>query len=95
MTTINDLRGFCYPLTPGGVLSLVGDLPWHYATEYLTIAYRTDPAAITAYLPEPLAPGLEPDLRRDSGSGPVCTNALRLGCGAIRLQYFHASEGAA
>jgi acetoacetate decarboxylase len=62
MTTINDLRGFCYPLTPGGVSSLVGDLPWHYATEYLTIAYRTDPAAITAYLPEPLAPGLEPDL---------------------------------
>ena len=34
MTTINDLRGFCYPLTPGGVSSLVGDLPWHYATEY-------------------------------------------------------------
>ena len=62
MTTINDLRGFCYPLTPGGVSSLVGDLPWHYATEYVTIAYRTDPAAIAAYLPEPLAPGPEPDL---------------------------------
>jgi hypothetical protein len=29
----------------------MGDLPRHYATEYLTIAYRTDPAAITAYLP--------------------------------------------
>jgi hypothetical protein len=28
----------------------------------LTIAYRTDPAAIAAYLPEPLAPGTEPDL---------------------------------
>jgi hypothetical protein len=62
MTTINDLRGFCYPLTPGGVSSLVGDLPWHYATEYVTIAYRTDPAAIAAYLPEPLAPAPEPDL---------------------------------
>jgi acetoacetate decarboxylase len=62
MTTIKDLRGFSYPLTPGGVSSLVGDLPWHYATEYLTIAYRTDPAAIAAYLPEPLAPGTEPDL---------------------------------
>jgi hypothetical protein len=62
MTTINDIRGSCYPLTPGGVSSLVGDLPWHYATEYLTIAYRTDPAAIAAYLPEPLAPGPEPDL---------------------------------
>jgi Acetoacetate decarboxylase (ADC) len=62
MTTIKDLRGFCYPLTPGGVSSLVGDLPWHYATEYLNIVYRTDPAAIAAYLPEPLAPGTEPDL---------------------------------
>ena len=46
MTTINDLKGFCYPLTPGGVSSLVGDMPWHYATEYLNIAYRTDPAAM-------------------------------------------------
>jgi hypothetical protein len=27
-----------------------------------TIAYRTDPAAIAAYLPQPLAPGPEPDL---------------------------------
>jgi Acetoacetate decarboxylase (ADC) len=62
MTTIKDLRGFCYPLTPVGLSSLVGDLPWHYATEYLTIAYRIDPAAIAAYLPEPLAPGTEPDL---------------------------------
>jgi hypothetical protein len=32
-------------MTPGGVSSVVG-LPWYYATEYLTIAYRTDPAAI-------------------------------------------------
>jgi hypothetical protein len=48
MTTIKDLSGFCYPLTPGGVSSLVGDLLWHYATEYLTIAYRADPAAIAA-----------------------------------------------
>src|SRR6202045_1283429 len=61
-SAVNRIRGFCYPLTPGGVSSLVGDLPWHYATEYLTIAYRTDPAAIAAYLPEPLAPGPEPDL---------------------------------
>jgi Acetoacetate decarboxylase (ADC) len=62
MTTVKDLSGFCYPLTPRGVSSLVGDLPWHYATEYLTIAYRADPGAIAAYLPEPLAPGTEPDL---------------------------------
>ncbi len=62
MTTINDLKGFCYPLTPGGVSSLVGDMPWHYATEYLNIAYRTDRAAIAAYLPEPLEVGPEPGL---------------------------------
>ncbi|MFM7246740.1 MAG: acetoacetate decarboxylase family protein [Actinomycetota bacterium] len=62
MTSIDDLQGFCYPLTPDGRSSLVGDMPWHYATEYLTIAYRADPAAIAAYLPAPLEPGPEPDM---------------------------------
>ncbi len=60
MTTIKDLKGFCYPLTPGGTSSLVGEMPWHYATEYLSIAYRTDPAAVAAYLPEPLEPAQNP-----------------------------------
>ena len=46
MTTIKDLKGFCYPLTPGGTSALVGEMPWHYGTEYLNIAYRADPAAI-------------------------------------------------
>jgi Acetoacetate decarboxylase (ADC) len=40
----------------------VGETPWHYATEYITIAYYTDPGAIASYLPEPLAPGPEPDI---------------------------------
>ncbi|MBM3680209.1 MAG: acetoacetate decarboxylase [Actinobacteria bacterium] len=62
MPSIDDLQGFCYPLTPDGRSSLVGDMPWHYATEYLTIAYRADPAAIAAYLPAPLEPGPEPDM---------------------------------
>jgi hypothetical protein len=38
ITTLDDFKGFCYPLTPGGISSLVGELPWHYATEYLNIA---------------------------------------------------------
>lgn len=62
MTTMKDLKGFCYPLTPGGTSSLVGEMPWHYAAEYVNIVYRTDPAAIAAYLPEPLEPGPEPDI---------------------------------
>jgi Acetoacetate decarboxylase len=62
MTTINDLKGFCYPLTPKGLSSLVGEMPWHYGTEYISIAYRTDPEAIAAYLPKPLEPGPEPDM---------------------------------
>jgi acetoacetate decarboxylase len=61
MVKIGDLKGYCYPLTPTGKTSLVGDLPWHYGTEYLNIAYRADPDAIARYLPEPLEPGPEPD----------------------------------
>lgn len=61
MTNISDLKGFSYPLTPGGTSSVVGDLPWHFATEHLNIVYRTDPVAIAAYLPDPLEPGDPPD----------------------------------
>jgi hypothetical protein len=45
-----------------GISSLVGELPWHYATDYLNIAYRANPQAIAARLPESLAPGPEPDM---------------------------------
>jgi len=62
MTKITDLKGFCYPLTPNGKSSLVGNFPWHYGTEYLNIAYRTDPDEIAKWLPEPLEPGPEPDM---------------------------------
>jgi acetoacetate decarboxylase len=61
MTEIGKLKGFSYPLTPGGESSLVGDLPWYFATEFLNIVYRTDPKAIEAYLPDPLKPGAQPD----------------------------------
>lgn len=57
-----SLKGFSYPLTPGGSSSIVGDLPWHYGTEYLNILYRADPDVIAGYLPYPLEPGPEPDL---------------------------------
>jgi len=61
MPTISDFKGFSYP-SPAGVSAVVGDLPWHFATEHLCIAYRSDPRAIAAYLPEPLQPSSEPDL---------------------------------
>ena len=62
MTRITDLNGFCYPLTPAGKTSLVGPLPWHYGTEYLSILYRANPDAVNAYLPEPLSPAPEPGI---------------------------------
>jgi len=47
MTTMKDLKGFCYPLTPGGTSSLVGEMPWHYAAEYVAMprlsGYRSTP----------------------------------------------------
>lgn len=62
MTSIGEIKGFSFPLTPGGTSSIVGDMPWHYATEYLTILYRTEKGAIARYLPDPLQPGPDPDL---------------------------------
>lgn len=61
MAKMEDLKGFSYPLTPGGKSSLVGDLPWHYGTEFLNIVYRSDPAAVADFIPEPLKPGAHPD----------------------------------
>ena len=62
MTKIDDLKGCYFPLTPKGIACLVGDIPWHYGTEYLTILYRTKPGSISNYLPAPLEPGPDPDL---------------------------------
>lgn len=61
MAKITDLKGYCYPLSPEGKASLLGDFPWHYGTEYLNIAYKTDPDAIAKWIPEPLEPGPNPD----------------------------------
>lgn len=54
MANFKDLKSFTYPLTPTGRSSLLGDYPWHYGTEYINIAYRTDPEKIAAWLPKPL-----------------------------------------
>jgi acetoacetate decarboxylase len=62
MTKIDDLKGCFFPLTPRGIACLVGVIPWHYGTEYLTILYHTQPGAISEYLPAPLEPGPDPDL---------------------------------
>ncbi|MGH8553204.1 MAG: acetoacetate decarboxylase family protein, partial [Methylococcales bacterium] len=61
MTKISDLKGFAYP-SPRGISSVVGNLPWHFGTEHLCVAYRTDPKAVAAYLPEPLQPSSTPDV---------------------------------
>ena len=62
MTKITDLRGYCYPLTPAGRSSLVGNPPWHYATEYTVISYRAEIDKVAQWLPEPLELGPEPDM---------------------------------
>ncbi len=62
MTHISELKGYCYPLTPEGKASLLGPLPWHYGTEYLSILYHADPKAVNAYLPSPLEPAPEPGI---------------------------------
>ena len=54
MAEMKDLKSFCYPLSPTGKSALLGNFPWHYGTEYLNVAYRTDPAKIEAWLPKPL-----------------------------------------
>jgi acetoacetate decarboxylase len=59
MAQIEDLKGFCYPLSPTGKSSLLGNFPWHYGTEYLTISYKADPDEIAKWIPKPLEPGPE------------------------------------
>jgi len=61
MTKIENLQGFCYPLTPGGKSSIVGDYPWHYSAEFFFVVYESDPDVIAKYLPEPLKPGAYPN----------------------------------
>lgn len=54
--THGTARGFFYPRTRSGRASLLPPPPWSYSGDLLTVEYRTDPEAVGALLPEPLAP---------------------------------------
>jgi acetoacetate decarboxylase len=45
------LKGFNYPLTPKGTSSLNPLPPWYYSSDFLTIEFWSDPAAVAAVLP--------------------------------------------
>ncbi|MGN0837834.1 MAG: acetoacetate decarboxylase family protein [Pyramidobacter sp.] len=62
MAKIEDLKGFCYPLSPKGKCSILGAPPWHYGTEYLNFVYRVDPEEVRKWVPEPLELGDHPDI---------------------------------
>jgi Acetoacetate decarboxylase (ADC) len=58
------LKGFHYPLTPKGKSTLNPPPPWYYSSDFLSIEFWSDPAAVAAILP----PGLDPD-REANGHG--------------------------
>jgi len=51
------LKGFHYPLTPRGKSTLNPPPPWYYSSDFLSIEFWSDPAAVAAILP----PGLDLD----------------------------------
>ena len=59
MARVAELKGFMPPGSPEGRASIVPGPPWHYSGDLLTIEYRTDPAAVAAWLPDPLEPADE------------------------------------
>lgn len=54
------MAGYTRPFTPNGEASMLEPLPWRFAGNLLLFHFRTDPDAIAAYLPEPLAPSDPP-----------------------------------
>lgn len=52
------LKGFNYPLTPKGASTLNPPPPWYYSSDFLSLEFWADPAAVAALLP----PGLDPDV---------------------------------
>lgn len=46
------LAGFLPPLTPKGSSALVPNPPWYYSGTLLTVEYLTDPANVSAILPD-------------------------------------------
>jgi Acetoacetate decarboxylase (ADC) len=51
------LKGFNYPLTPKGKSTLNPLPPWYYSSDFLSIEFWAEPAAVASLLP----PGLDPD----------------------------------
>jgi acetoacetate decarboxylase len=49
-------RGFTRPFSPSGMASINHPLPWKFAGDLLLVHFRSDPAALASYLPEPLKP---------------------------------------
>jgi len=49
------LQGFNYPLTPKGKSTLNPSPPWYYSSDFLSIEFWSDPAAVAAVLP----PGID------------------------------------
>jgi acetoacetate decarboxylase len=47
-------QGYTRPFSPSGKATTVWPLPWKFAGDLSLIHFRTDPAAIKSYLPEPL-----------------------------------------
>jgi hypothetical protein len=89
MPRVAELKGFMPPRSPEGRASVVPGPPWHYSGDLLTIEYRTDPAAVAAWLPEPLEPADE-----DPGAVAVifadwqsCSDAFEELLDPVRSQY--------
>ncbi|HVH52647.1 MAG TPA: acetoacetate decarboxylase family protein [Actinomycetota bacterium] len=59
MARVAELKGFMPPRSPEGRASVVPAPPWHYSGDLLTIEYRTDPTAVSAWLPDPIEPADE------------------------------------
>jgi enduracididine biosynthesis enzyme MppR len=84
-----ELKGFVPPLSPQGRASMLPPPPWHYSGDVLTIEYRTDPAAVAAWLPDPIEPAEE-----DPGAVALvfadwqsCSNSFEELLDPVRSQY--------
>lgn len=84
---MNELKGFCHPLSPEGKTQLVGRLPWHFSCELMVIDFKADPDAVRRHIPYPLEPMSEPDFCQvwfpswlslwDDGKDMIFTNPER------------------
>jgi len=59
-TPDDSLRGYCLPLSPSGLSSMVPPPPWHFSGDALWVTCRVRPEAAAAFLPAGLRPGPDP-----------------------------------